>query len=62
MCVILIEKVLEQRDLYYTQAESLRRSATPRPRWSKAGEFIEGKLRRTYISKFILFASQIMLY
>ena len=41
---LIFSKVLEQRDLYYTQAESLRRSATPRPRWNKAAEHIDGKV------------------
>ncbi|CAK8688954.1 unnamed protein product [Clavelina lepadiformis] len=34
------KQVLEQRDEFYTEAETLRRSATPRPQWSKCGEIV----------------------
>ncbi|PAA91648.1 hypothetical protein BOX15_Mlig004790g2 [Macrostomum lignano] len=38
----LYEQVLKQRDQYYTEAEQLKGTATPRPEWERCGEYISG--------------------
>ncbi|XP_048577209.1 translin-associated factor X-interacting protein 1 isoform X2 [Nematostella vectensis] len=35
-------KVLEQRDQFSLDNDAMRRSATPRPRWDKCGQYVEG--------------------
>ncbi|XP_019638236.1 PREDICTED: translin-associated factor X-interacting protein 1-like [Branchiostoma belcheri] len=40
------KQVLQQRDEFYTQSETLRRSATPRPDWDKCGEVVDGGSER----------------
>ena len=36
------KQVLQQRDDYYVESETLRRSATPRPEWEKCIDYIPG--------------------
>nr|XP_039253513.1 translin-associated factor X-interacting protein 1-like [Styela clava] len=42
------QQVIDQRDEYYTEAETLRRSATPRPQWKKCAEIVPGGQERWY--------------
>ncbi|XP_063721278.1 translin-associated factor X-interacting protein 1-like isoform X2 [Symsagittifera roscoffensis] len=39
-------QVVQQRDSYYTELETLKRSSTPRPRWDKCGDYISGGAKR----------------
>jgi hypothetical protein len=36
------KQVLQQRDDYYIDSETLRRTATPRPNWNHCGDFVAG--------------------
>ncbi|CAH1779147.1 unnamed protein product [Owenia fusiformis] len=40
------KQVVEQRDQFYIECETLRRTATPRPEWEKAGDHVTGGLAR----------------
>jgi len=39
-------QVVEQRDAYYVELETLKRASTPRPRWDKCGDYITGGTKR----------------
>ena len=40
------KQVLQQRDDFFTECETLRRSATPRPDWSKCADHVQGGIVR----------------
>ncbi|XP_075251680.1 translin-associated factor X-interacting protein 1-like isoform X2 [Convolutriloba macropyga] len=39
-------QLVEERDAYYIELETLKRASTPRPRWDKCGDYISGGTKR----------------
>ncbi|KAK3586266.1 hypothetical protein CHS0354_006958 [Potamilus streckersoni] len=40
------KQVVKQRDEFYTESETLKRSSTPRPDWEKCADFVKGGIGR----------------
>lgn len=40
------KKIIEERDTYFVEAESLRRNATPRPNWEMCADYVAGGAAR----------------